>query len=130
LGLHSSTRRGSCPSLRGFATSFLKHHFLAQGPFAADLVDLAHLQSPDFVKRLNEGEVWGSPGSIADVAGLRPFDPVDAETERDSVELRRSLIELADQMREQGISSERPDVVARAFREGLEMHESGGDMPR
>ena len=119
------------PLLATIRDTLLKHDFIAQGTVAAELIDLTHLESPEFVKKLQGGEVWGSAGSIADEAGLRPsFDVVDAETERDSVELRHALIQLADQMREQGISSERSDLVAKAFRRGLEMLESRGDEPR
>ena len=108
------------PLLSRIRDILLKHGFIAQGTVAAELVDLANLKSPEFVKKLQGGEVWGSAGSIADEAGLRPsFDPVDSETERDSVELRRALIQLADQMREQGVSFERSDLVARAFHRGL-----------
>ena len=65
--------------------------------------------------------MWGSAGSVADVVGLRhSLDPVDAETERDSVELRRLLIRLAEQMKVQGIQSEGSEFVANAFRLGLE----------
>jgi hypothetical protein len=65
--------------------------------------------------------MWGSAGSVADVVGLRhSLDPVDAETERDSLELRRLLIRLAEEMRAQGISSEGSEFVASAFRCGLE----------
>jgi hypothetical protein len=65
--------------------------------------------------------MWGSAGSVADVVGLRhSLDPVDAETERDSVELRRLLIRLAEQMKVQGIPSGGSEFVANAFRLGLE----------
>ena len=65
--------------------------------------------------------MWGSAGSVADVVGLRhSLDPVDAETERDSVELRRLLIRLAEQMKVHGIPSEGSEFVANTFRLGLE----------
>jgi pyruvate/2-oxoglutarate/acetoin dehydrogenase E1 component len=91
----------------------------------ADLIDLAQLQSSNFARKLGGGEVWGSAGSIADVVDLRhTLDPVDAETERDSLELRRLLIRLAEQMKAQGISSEGSEFVASAFRRGLERRRS------
>lgn len=110
------------PLLEGIRDILLKHDFVAQGTVAAELVDLAHLESPEFVNMLRGGAVWGSAGSIADLAGLRrSLEPVDDETERDSVELRRVLIQLADEMREQGVSSEGSDFVASAFRRGFEL---------
>jgi hypothetical protein len=65
------------PLLSTIRDILFKHGLIAQGTVAADLVDLAHLESPEFARRLQGGEVWGSAGSIADEAGLRPsFDPV------------------------------------------------------
>jgi hypothetical protein len=91
----------------------------------AELIDLAHLQSSNFAGVLGGGEMWGSAGSVADVVGLRhSLDPVDAGTERDSLELRRLLIRLAEQMKVQGISSEASEFVSNAFRRGLERRRS------
>lgn len=39
---------------------------------------------------------------------------------RDSIELTKSLIRLAEEMKAQGISSERVDFLADAFRRGVE----------
>jgi hypothetical protein len=104
---------------------FLKHEYIHHATLVADLIDLAHLDSPDLPRKLGEGGLWGSAGSVADVVGLRPsLDPVDAETERDSVELIRGLIRLADEMRAQGIASEVSEFVANAFRRGLEKRRS------
>ena len=65
--------------------------------------------------------MWGSMGSVADVVDLRhSLDPVDAETERDSLELTRLLIRLGEQMKTKGISSEGSEFVANGFRRGLE----------
>jgi hypothetical protein len=98
----------------------LRHDLLAQATWVANLIDPAHLQSSDFARELGEGAMWGSAGSVADVVGLRhSLDPVDAETERDSVTLRRLAIRLAEQMKVQGIPSEGSEFVANAFRVGL-----------
>jgi hypothetical protein len=59
----------------------LPHDYLAQATLVADLIDLAHLHSSDFARKLGYGGMWGSAGSVADVVDLRPsLDPVDAET--------------------------------------------------
>jgi metal-responsive CopG/Arc/MetJ family transcriptional regulator len=72
--------------------------------------------------------MWGSAGSVADVIGLQSsFDPPDADTERDSIELTETLIRLADQMSAQGMSSERIESLANAFRHGLETRRSRGN---
>jgi hypothetical protein len=100
----------------------LRHDYMAQATWVADLIDLAHLRSSNFAKKLGGGAMWGSAGSVADVVDLRPsLDPVDAETKQDSLELQRLLIRLADQMKAQGISSTGSVFVANAFRRGLEM---------
>jgi hypothetical protein len=110
------------PLLERIRDILLKHEFIEQATVVADLIDLAHLESPDFARRLGGGHIWGSAGSVADVVGLqRSLEPVDAETERDSVELMRLLVELADQMKAQGISSEGSEFVGNAFRRGLEI---------
>lgn len=71
----------------------LKHEYMALATRVAELIDLAQLQSSNFAEKMGGGEMWGSVGSVADVVGLRDsLDPVDAETERDSLELRRLLI--------------------------------------
>ena len=109
------------PLLDAIREILLRHDFLAQATWVANLIDLAHLQSSNFARELGGGAMWGSAGSVADVVGLRhSLDPVDAETERDSVELRRLLIRLAEQMKVQGIPSEGSEFVANAFRLGLE----------
>jgi hypothetical protein len=78
----------------------LKHEYIAQGHMVAEPIDLAHLQSSNFAGVMGGGEMWGSAGSVADVVGLRhSLDPVDAGNERDSLELRRLLIRLAEQMK-------------------------------
>jgi hypothetical protein len=109
------------PILEAIRDVFLEHDFIAQATEVADLVDLAHLGSPDFSKRLGGGMMWGSSGSVADSVGLRrSLAPIDAETEQDGIELMRLLIQLAEQMKEQGISSQGSEFVANAFRRGLE----------
>jgi hypothetical protein len=113
------------PLLERIRDILLKHDFISQGTHAAELIDLAHLGSEEFVTLLQIGGVWGSAGSIADSVDLRKsFDPVDAETERDSLELTRALIQLADQMREQGIGSEGSEFIAKLFRRGLQQRGS------
>lgn len=109
------------PLLDAIREILLRHDYLAQATWVANLIDLAHLQSSNFSEELGGGGMWGSAGSVADVVGLRhSLDPVDAETEQDSLELRRLLIRLAEQMKVQGISSEGSEFVATAFRRGLE----------
>jgi hypothetical protein len=109
------------PVLERIRDILLEHDFVSQGTHAAELIDLAHLESEEFVRLVQIGRVWGSAGSIADSIGLnKSLDPVDAETERDSVELTRALIQLADQMREQGIESEGSEFIAKLFRRGLQ----------
>jgi hypothetical protein len=100
----------------------LKHNFLEQATVVAEIVDLAHLGDPSFADRLGGGELWGSAGSIADIVDLRrSLEPVDPDTERDSVELIHTLIRLADDMRAQGIASERSEFVGNEFRRGLDV---------
>lgn len=109
------------PLLDAIRDILLRHDFIGQATYVADLIDLAHLRSSDFASKLGGGKIWGSAGSVADGVDLRPSrDPVDAETERDSIELTRLLIQLAEQMKAQGISSERSEFVAHVFGEGLE----------
>jgi len=109
------------PLLDAIRDILLRHDFIAQATYVADLIDLAHLQSSDFASKLGGGKIWGSAGSVADGVGLQPSsDPVDAETERDSIELTRLLIQLAEQMKAQGISSEGSEFVAHVFGSGLE----------
>ena len=72
--------------------------------------------------------MWGGAASVADSVGLRrSLEPVDAETERDSLELMNLFIRLADHMKIQGISSEGSEFVANAFRRGFEMLRSQGE---
>jgi hypothetical protein len=106
----------------------LRHDRLAQATLVADLIDLAHLHSSDFARKLGGGGIWGSAGSVADGVDLRPsLDPVDAETRQDSLELQRLLVRLGDQMKAQGISSRGSEFVGEAFRRGLERRRSRDD---
>lgn len=109
------------PLLDAIRDILIRHDYIGQATLVADLIDLAHLRSSNFAGKLGGGEMWGSAGSVADGVDLRPsMDPVDAETERDSVELTRLLIQLAEQMKAQGISSKRSEFVAHVFGRGLE----------
>src|SRR5262245_61714041 len=109
------------PLLETIRTMLIKHEFVDQGTVVAQLIDLAHLGSEQLPEKLRGGDVWGSAGSVADVVGLqRSFEPRDVETERDSIELTESLVLLADKMQAHGMSSERVDFLADAFRRGLE----------
>jgi hypothetical protein len=115
------------PMLDAIRDILLRHDFIAQATYVADLIDLAHLQSSDFASKLGGGKIWGSAGSVADSVGLQPSRaPVDAETERDSIELTRLLIQLAEQMKAQGISSEGSEFVAHVFGRGLERRRREG----
>ena len=88
------------PLLERIRDLLLKHDFLAQATVVAGLIDLAHLEDPSFADRLGGGELWGSAGSVADIVDLRrSLEPVDPETERDSVQLIHELIQLADDSR-------------------------------
>jgi hypothetical protein len=93
------------PLLERIRDLLLKHDFLAQATVVAGLIDLAHLEDPSFADRLGGGGLWGSAGSVADIVDLRRSqEPVDPETERDSVQLIHALIQLGDDMRAQGIA--------------------------
>jgi hypothetical protein len=113
---------GFVPPLERMREIFLKHDFIRHATVVAELIDLAHMEAPNFAEKLGGGRMWGSAGSVADSVDLRrSLDPVDAETERDSLELMQLLIRLADQMKYHDISSEGSEFVANAFRRGLEM---------
>jgi hypothetical protein len=114
------------PLLERMRDILLKHDYIDQATLVDNLIDLAHLESSDFPEKLGGGDMWGSSGSVADVVDLQSsFDPVDAE--RDSIELTESLVRLADRMKAQGISSERVEFLADAFRRGLETRHSRSD---
>ena len=108
--------------LETIRTIFLKHEYIVHATLVAELIDLAHLGSPDLPEKLGGGRLWGSAGAVADVVSLqRTLDPVDVETERDSVALTEALIRLADEMRAQGIASEGSEFIGHGFRRGLEL---------
>jgi hypothetical protein len=73
-----------------------------------------------FVEALQDGEVWGSSGSVADAAGLTRESSRTKEVERDSVEFRRALVRIGDEMENQGIASEGSRLIGRVFQRGLQ----------
>jgi len=110
------------PLLERMRDLLLKHDFLAEATVVAELIDLAHLGDASFADRLGGGELWGSAGSVADIVDLRrSLEPVDPETERDSVQLIHALIQLADDMRAQGIASDGSEYIGNGFRRGLDV---------
>jgi hypothetical protein len=110
------------PLLERIRDLLLKHDYLAQATVVAELIDLAHLEDPGFADRLGGGELWGSAGSVADIVDFRrSLEPVDPETERDSVQLIHALIQLADDMRARGIASVGSEFIGNGFRRGLDV---------
>jgi hypothetical protein len=63
--------------------------------------------------------MWGGAGSVADAAWLTDPPPT-SEAERDSVEFRRALVRIADEMENQGIASEGSRFIGRVFGSGLQ----------
>jgi hypothetical protein len=108
------------PILERLRDLLLKHHYFAQADVAAELIDLAHLESPKFVGKLQIGGIWGSSGSVADIIGLGDFvERPQEEVDRDSLECMRLLIRLADEMKAHGISTEGSELEAETLRVGL-----------
>jgi hypothetical protein len=107
------------PILEQLRDLLVKHEFLDQADIVARLIDLAHLESPRFARTLQIGGVWGSTGSLADVAYFGDFEGTE-EQRRDSIEYRRLLIRLADEMKAQGLTDEGSEFIASALRKGME----------
>jgi hypothetical protein len=72
-----------------------------------------------FVEALQGGAMWGGAGSVADAAWLTD-PPLPSEAQRDSVEFRRALVRIADEMESQGIASEGSRFIGGAFKRGLQ----------
>jgi hypothetical protein len=47
------------PLLDAIRDILLRHDFIAQATYVADVVDLAHLRSSDFASKLGGGKIWG-----------------------------------------------------------------------
>lgn len=110
------------PLLEQIRDLLLKHDYLAQATVVAELIDLAHLEDPSFADRLGGGELWGSAGSVADIVDFRrSLEPVDPDTEQDSLQLTQALIQLADDMRTQGIASDGSEFIGNGYRRGLDV---------
>lgn len=87
----------------------IEYGYMGHATVVSDLLDLAHLESPKFVTRLQGGEVWGSAGSLADLGTLDDHtDRPDREVKEASVRYCSLLIRLGDEMESEGIASGRP----------------------
>lgn len=106
------------PILERVRGLLLKYKLSKTAAVTAELVELARLGSPDFVKRLQGGEVWGK--GLADVAFEGNVEGPEEQLRRDDEEYMRLLASLAEEMEAQGIASQGSNFVAREFREGLE----------
>ena len=104
----------------------LKYDFIEDATFVAELIDLANLDSPDLTSRLQSGRVWGM--GLADIAFPGNVKgPDEEELRQDDAQYKALLIRLADEMKAQGISYERSELIADALREGMRMLRARGD---
>ncbi len=94
------------PILVALRELLLKYDYFDQADVASELIDLAHLDSPEFPAMMRSGLVWGSAGSIADVAfAYNQSGPLE-QLRRDDTEFMRLLVRLADEMDRQRMSLE------------------------
>jgi hypothetical protein len=113
------------PVLTELRDLLLKHELIESATFVAELIDLAHLDSEELPSRLQGGRVWGM--GLADVSFAGNVDGPEEELNADDVRFRHLLIQLANEMKAQGINTERSDVIAGALRRGLEMLREQGE---
>lgn len=111
------------PILEELRALLLKYDFLHHATTAAELINLAHLDSPDFVRELRGGEVWGSAGSIADFVLQGNVEGSEEEIRADDLKYAKLLMRLAEEMTNQGIGTEQTEFEARLLRKGLERRE-------
>jgi hypothetical protein len=109
------------PDLRLLRRLLVKYGRAGQAEIIDRIITLgAEGDRAGFVEALQGGEIWGSSGSVVDTAGLTHDPPRTPEAERDSVEFRRALLRIADEMENQSIASEGSRFVGRVFKRGLQ----------
>jgi hypothetical protein len=113
------------PIFNALRDLLLKHQLIESATFVAELTDLAHLEREELPSRLQGGGVWGM--GLADVAFAGNVEGAEEELNADDVRFRHLLIQLANEMKAQGINSERSELIAGALRRGLEMLREQGE---
>ena len=113
------------PILDALRSVLLKYDFIEDATFVAELIDLAYLESPDFARRLQGGRIWGK--GLADIAFRGNVEGRQEDLRRNDVRYKQLLIQLADEMKAQGIASDGSEFVADAFRKGMEILRARGD---
>lgn len=94
------------PILEELRELLLKYDFVDHATTIAELIDLAHLDSPDFVRELQSGEVWGSAGSIADLVFQGNVEGPEEQIRADDLHYAKLLLGLAEEMVRRGIGTE------------------------
>ena len=97
----------------------LEYDYMGHATVVSDLLDLAHLESPKFVSRLQGGEVWGGAGSLADLGYLGDFtERPERAVKKASLRYEGLLIMLSDEMESEGIASSGSKFIGDALRKG------------
>ena len=107
------------PVLESLRVLLLKHMFLAQEQVVSELIDLAHLESPDFQRRLQFGGVWGGAGSVADVCFSGNVEGPEDELEEDDRRYQEALVHLGERMLAEGLKDDSVEKLLRGLREYL-----------
>jgi hypothetical protein len=117
------------PILRELRDLLLEYDDVEHATIIADLLDVAQLGRPEFVTRVQSGEIWGAAaGTIVDLGGFHA-DDYHSRTQAENAFRRLSLllVQLADEMRVQGIDTRRSTSEAAIMRESLAA--DGVDVP-
>src|SRR5439155_25067032 len=103
------------PILKGIREISLKFDMVDEADLFSPLIDMAHLESPDFIRKLQSGAIWGSAGSIADtVLQYSATGPLE-QLRRDDIERMRLLARLGDEMGAQGMLPEDIRIMTQGF---------------
>lgn len=113
------------PILDALRALLPKYDFIEDATFVAELIDLSHLDSPEFAKRLQSGQVWGNGLGRRGLHGQRGRAGGGTPQRRRAIHV--PLVRFADEMKAQGISYERSELIADAIREGLKRLRARGE---
>ena len=94
-----------------------KHDYPGQAEVIGELLQLIESDYDQFVQKIHAVDVWGGSGAVWETCNFANEGVPKESVRDDELRFRRAIIELSNQMDENGIGTERARHIASVFTE-------------